>query len=390
MYEICGRVSDMVGFHYRDNREACYMILYTIACTFNVLLDLVTTYYMVFEISKGLGFRTYDGEKLSDIDEFPDQFETYSMQRLLGENTYDYAFPSTMLIPFLIEPFVTIYVPLKLGILIVRSHPEIVGGAAEEYLAAMPMDMGRYADILLDVVLAVLVLYFPGGWTWQLYFALAGCHVLIYAFDHWKVLRNIPSCTYASMDVDWWSQVMLAPCVGVILSCLVFKANCQGHGFCLEGFALPFACTAVFVLHCVAHILLLVYFVPTFSTNIVGADAETSTYRECASRTACSWFTANPVHCLRSKYTFEDTPACMYFMPGKEHCQQVNEKIGLFFSNTRVEMEDYDDHQSFVQVGEAGKEMARSLSKLLPSPRDAARECFSPRQPGPEGARSHN
>merc|ERR550514_2267135 len=134
MYEICARVSDMVGFHFRDNREACYLILYTISCTFNILLDFVTTYYIVFEMSKGLGFRTYHGEKLKDIDSFTEQFETYAMQRLLGENTYSYAFPSTFLIPFLIEPFITIYVPLKIGILIVRSHPEIAGGAAEEYL----------------------------------------------------------------------------------------------------------------------------------------------------------------------------------------------------------------------------------------------------------------
>jgi len=376
MYEICGRVADMVGFHYRDNREACYMILYTIACTFNVLLDLVTTYYMVFEISKGLGFRTYHGEKLSDIDSFPDQFETYSMQRLLGENTYDYAFPSTMLIPFLIEPFVTIYVPLKLGVLLVRSHPELVGGSAEEWLAAMPMDMGRYADILLDVVLAVLVLYFPGGWTWQLYFALVGCHLLIYAFDHWKVLRNIPACTYASMDVDRCSQIMLAPCVGVIASCLVFKANCQGHGFCLEGYALPLVCIAAFALHCVVHVLLLVHFVPTFSKDIVGADAETCTYRECASSIASSWFTANPVHCLRSKYTFEDTPACTYFMPGKEHCQEVNEKIGVFFSTSPVEMEDYDDSSPFAQVSDALK---RGASRLLSkSPRETVPEDTAP------------
>jgi len=379
MYEICARVSDMVGFHYRDNREACYMIMYTIACTFNILLDLVTTYFMIFEISKGLGFRTYHGEKLSDIDTFHEQFETYAMQRLLGENTFDYAFPSTMLIPFLIEPFVTIYLPLKVGVLIVRSHPELVGGAAEEYLAAIPMDMGRYADILLDVVLAVLVLYFPGGWTWQLYFALAGCHVLIYAFDHWKVLRNIPACTYASMDVDWWSQLMIAPCVGVIAACLVFKANCQGHGFCLEGSSLPFVCAVAFALHCVAHVLLLVYFVPTFSTVVVGADAETSTYGECASSTACNWFTANPVHCLRSEYTFEDTPACTYFMPGKEHCQQVNEKIGVFFSDSRVEMENYDDGHLIAQasqflVGSASKLLTRGPSLRSPSettPRDA-------------------
>merc|ERR1719458_1202069 len=34
MYEVCARVSDYVGFKFQDSRETCYMILYTVACTF--------------------------------------------------------------------------------------------------------------------------------------------------------------------------------------------------------------------------------------------------------------------------------------------------------------------------------------------------------------------
>lgn len=351
MYEICARVSDYVGFHYRDNREACYMILYTVACTFNILLDFVTTYYIVWEMSKGLGFRSYHGTKLRDIDDFTDQFETYAIQRLLGENTYSYAFPSTFLIPFLIEPFITIYLPLKIGLIIVRSHPELVGGDAEEFLAAIPMDMGRYADCLLDVVLAVLVLYFPGGWTWKLFFALGFCHMFIYAFDHWKVLRNIPRCTYASMDVDWWSQAMFAPCVATIGSCMIFKANCQGYGYCVEGvWELVPLCSVFWILHCVVHLLILVHVVPRFGEKVVGSGAETNQYEACAKETPCTWFTANPVHCLRSKYIRDDTPACMYFIAGKEHCQKVNPKVGTYFSCTRAEMEEYDEGKSFSQA----------------------------------------
>lgn len=56
------------------------------------------------------------------------------MQRSLAENTYAYAFPSTYLIPFLIEPFPTILAPLWIGRLIVRSHPEVQGLDAEEWL----------------------------------------------------------------------------------------------------------------------------------------------------------------------------------------------------------------------------------------------------------------
>merc|ERR1712018_416504 len=100
---------------------------------------------------------------------------------------------------------------------------------------------------------------FPGGYTHLTFFAMVASHTFIYLYDHWRVLRSIPKCTFASMDVDWWSQVMLIPCCGLILSCLVFKANCQGCGFCLGDWNVLQAMLAAFVLHCIAHLLLLIY-----------------------------------------------------------------------------------------------------------------------------------
>merc|ERR1719230_779367 len=99
--------------------------------------------------------------------------------------------------------------------MIVRTHPEIIGQAAEGWLVSTPMEMGRYADLLLNVLLGILIFYFPGGFTHSLFFALAASHVFIYSFDHYRVLRVIPSCTFASLDVDWCSQAMLAPCCGL-------------------------------------------------------------------------------------------------------------------------------------------------------------------------------
>ena len=37
------------------------------------------------------------------------------------------------------------------------------GLSAEAYLAAFEFDLGRYADILLNVFLGILIFYFPGG-----------------------------------------------------------------------------------------------------------------------------------------------------------------------------------------------------------------------------------
>mmetsp|Transcript_89453 Transcript_89453/g.253434 ORF Transcript_89453/g.253434 Transcript_89453/m.253434 type:complete len:423 (+) Transcript_89453:855-2123(+) len=359
MYEVCARVSDSVSFLFKDNRETCYMILYTIACSFNILLDMVTTYFMVWEIIKGLHFRTYDGTMIHEVGEFNARFESYAMQRSLAENSYSYAWPSTYFIPFLIEPLAAIWVPLKLSLLITRCHPEIRGRAAESLFQAAPMEMGRYADIILNIVLGILIFFFPGGYTHWLFLFLAFSHTWIYAFDHCRVLRTIPSCTFASMDVDWWSQVMLIPCCGMILSCLIFKTNRQGYGIELEGPAITQACFAAFILHCIVHALLLVYIVPMFGkTPQENAALDSMTYQEVARRTAVSWFSANPVHCLRSQHLYKHAPHCGYFTLGKEHLLKVNESIGCYFHE-----EDEEPKGAAGEADGAGGWMAKLLRK---------------------------
>lgn len=53
------------------------MMLYTIACMFNVLLDFVTTYITAGIVLESLGFRTYFGVKIRDLDSFTLRFESY-------------------------------------------------------------------------------------------------------------------------------------------------------------------------------------------------------------------------------------------------------------------------------------------------------------------------
>merc|ERR1719224_89263 len=110
----------------------------------NVFLDMIVTYWVAWKVMTGLDFRTYHGERLSNIDVFTEQFETYAMQRSLGANTYAYAWPSTFFLCFVIEPVVTIMVPYFLGKVIVRTHREIRGVTAENYLMAFEFDLGRY------------------------------------------------------------------------------------------------------------------------------------------------------------------------------------------------------------------------------------------------------
>eukprot|EP00928_Gymnodinium_smaydae_P079840 TRINITY_DN63676_c0_g1_i1.p1 TRINITY_DN63676_c0_g1~~TRINITY_DN63676_c0_g1_i1.p1 ORF type:complete len:958 (-),score=136.81 TRINITY_DN63676_c0_g1_i1:77-2950(-) len=342
MYEICARVADNIGFKFKDSRESCYMVLYLVACSFNVALDMVTTYFMAWEISIGLGFRLYDGTRLQHVEDFSDRFESYAMQRILAENAMAYAWPSTYLIPFLIEPVATVVAPLVLMKWIIRSHPEISKHCAESILQSTPMELGRYADLLLNVVLGILIFFFPGGYTALLFFGMVGAHLYIYCYDHYKVLRIIPASTFATMAVDWWSQALTAPICATILSALVFKANCQGHGYCLEdGNHVVYFCVAVWLAHVVVHLLLLVYVVPLLGRHGMENAQADFTYKQVASQIACSWFTANPVHCLRSRYIYNDVPSCSYFVRGKEHTMRLNKRANSFFNDSAAEAEKF-------------------------------------------------
>lgn len=340
-----------------------YMLMYLAACMINVFLDMVVTYWVALKVMIGMDFRTYDGTRLVDISSFTEQFETYAMQRSLGENVFAYAWPSTFFLCFLIEPIVTIIAPLYVGRWIVRAHPGITGIHAEAYLLAFELDLGRYADILLNVFLGILIFFFPGGYIWTLFFAMAFSHLYIYIFDHWKVCDVVPFVKITSPYLDWWAQVMMAGCCALILACLVFKANCETYSpYCIQGVPLIAGCTAAGVAHFVVHLLLLVYLVPKLERD--AKDLETDSYytrfESVAKEEPRTWFSVNPVHCLRSKYIHMHKKYCRLAYFGKEHLLEKNVSIGCFFEDIAAEAEEeggFSNSIGILQKFISGKEL---------------------------------
>jgi len=344
MYVVCDLCCDIIGFVYKYTKMITYMLMYLAACMINVFLDMVVTYWVALKVMVGLDFRTYHGERLSDVDTFTEQFETYAMQRSLGENVFAYSWPSTFFLCFVIEPFATIMIPYVIGRHIVRTHAEIRGRHAEAYLLAFEFDLGRYSDILLNVFLGILIFFFPGGYIWTLFFAMSFSHAYIYVFDHWKVCNVIPWIKITSPAVDWWAQVMMAGCCGMILSCLVFKANCESYSnYCIQDMRLIASCTAAGVAHFVVHLLLLVYLVPWLGhdSKDLETDSLFTVYESVAKEEARTWFSVNPVHCLRSKYIHKHHKHCKLAFWGKEHLLQRNPGLGCYFEDAEAETEDY-------------------------------------------------
>jgi len=352
MAEMCSRVADTIGFEYKETRENCYMVLYLLAIVINVGLDIWTTYYMASQIMIGLHFRTEDGRLLADVHNFLERFESYALQRSMGQQLYEYAFPCTFLVPFLAEPLAVIFAFSRIFMLLIRSHPEVKPWVSRSWLAALDLELGRYADCLVNVFLAVLVFFFPGGYTHWVFALLAVCHAYIYVYDHYRVLRVVPRIVIHSMSVDFCAQVLLAPACGILLVCLIFKGNCSKNAlYCVEAEPLLWLCLAAFLLHCAVHALIICFVVPCWVGQTSSKDKvyrkDAKSFKDVAAEEPCSWFTANPIHCLRSSFVYHHSPPCSFYTPGMEHTMQVNESIGCHF--TEVD-ETVEDVHSYLQL----------------------------------------
>lgn len=358
MYVVSGEVADRIHFQYVESRELCYMGMYLFGCVCNVLLSMICAYYVAFYAMVDVGMKTYDGTPLADIKGFTERFETYAMQQEMGRTLLNYAMPFTTLVPFLAEPVLTMYIPYKLMLLIVRTKADIQGVTAEAYLKPLVMDTSRYADVLLNVMLAVGILFFPGGFNLVMFIGLALSHIYIYALDHYCVLRASAACDFGSKTIDWWAQwVMCIPC-GAILVCFIYKFNCEGYvgdvggrilygeeaGVKIGGHSVPLvpACLVAFIGHIILHTVVLVFIVPCFGHR--QKEPRDEHYQHCARRSPISWFSGNPVHCLRSQFIYDHSPACDFSMLGKQHLVRVNHSIGCYFSEQGAEAEEYTHH----------------------------------------------
>jgi len=200
------------------------------------------------------------------------------------------------------------------------------------------MDLSRYGDLLLNLMLCALMIFFPPGWLLQMFVGLGVAHIYIYAFDHYRVLRAVPGFEFTSDRVDAIAQGMLAIIVGIVLAGAIFKSNCQANLPCATGGALVSRMVAAFTIHCAVHFFLLKKVVPILGAYAKGGDDDESTYHEVAANIPCTWFSANPVGCLRSKHIYKDKQPCVQFVAGKEHLLNVNPSWGCHYKREKTKI----------------------------------------------------
>lgn len=323
------------GFRFVDDEERAYISLYNFALSLNLILDMMLTAFLSYRQMVGRGVHTADGRLLQDLGTYQEIFESYPMQKALGNTIYHYCWPATFFLPFVAEPLALVVFPHHVGCLFIRSRKDLDGKRAEKALALPIMEQARYADVIFNVNLVVLIPFIAPGYMLKVFIPLLFSHVVIYAYDHWKVLRSALRFNWSGDSVNSYAQKLFSVPTGLLAAGLVFKVNqwsgdpkILGSGY-LHGEKMWGCMLCACVVHIVIHLLLLEYLVPVLG-NVERVQAE-DTYEACSRKTPCSYFSSNPVHCLRSKYIYKHNPPQGYYIVGKEHLLVTNAKIGAHF-----------------------------------------------------------
>jgi len=334
MYFLADVVADRANFGFEDEREVAYNYVYVSACVLNAILDVGIMLFLAYRIMIGIGAHTADDRLLSSLHDFREIFEAYPLQKIFGELLYEYSFPACFAIPFFVEGLLTIGAPYQLNKMLVLSHDEVQGRVAEQTMTYfLPMNLGRYGDIILNMILCSLVFFCPGGFTLPLFLAFFVSHCCIYMYDQWRVLRATPTFFYASKEVDKFGQLQLIIPTVILEGCFFFRFSQMYPSDVLSGWLLYFLGFAAAAIHCAVHYACVIYLVPMFDPD--PHEPSTKTYAEIAASHPMTWFSVNPVHCLRSKYIYKHNPPNIYCINGKEHLQKSNEKIGAYFQELK-------------------------------------------------------
>lgn len=327
MYLVCDRVANNVGFHTRDQQQAAYVVLYTGAVLVNTIVDVSILLVSCYFNMKARNVRTDDGLLLQDLPDYTSIFKSQPMMKSFGQMLFDYSFPSCFIIPFVAEAFFLYGLLPHLFRNIVGSRSVSLQGA-EYLLKPVTMDLGRYGDILINMSLMAACFMTSSGWALRMMLGLLGGCLFIYVYDRWRVLRRVETFFFASFSTEEVAQKLLALPCATLASAIAFQVHGMGIRV-LEGWSVFTLMAAAFLVHLVLHVVAIHVLVPRLAH--VDHPRLDTPYSEAAAHVAGSWFSTNPVHCLRSSFLHQQSPPCIYYLKGKEHVLMRNERIGIYY-----------------------------------------------------------
>jgi len=332
LFVVASNVAESAGFRYEDDQQRFYIIMYNTALIVNLAMDLALTATLSYNQMAGRGVHVADGRLLADLTSLQEVFESYPMQKSMGKLLLKYCWPATFFVPFFLEPIGICWLPYHIGTKLIGSDKRMTDVRAEKALELPIMEQGRYADVIFNAILVSVVPFIAPAYMHKIFGWFIFSHCWIYAIDQWKVLRCVTRFYFARHETSCFAQKLFSIPCGILLAAFVFKANqMSGTGGLGSGKLQGGALWGAILGACVGHIILHVQLLGSMEGGIYKGEEEDVEYSVCAKEQPATWFSCNPVHCLRSKHIYEHQPSHGFFVAGKEHLLQANPDIGAHF-----------------------------------------------------------
>eukprot|EP00441_Pelagodinium_beii_P015297 CAMPEP_0197655374 /NCGR_PEP_ID=MMETSP1338-20131121/39413_1 /TAXON_ID=43686 ORGANISM="Pelagodinium beii, Strain RCC1491" /NCGR_SAMPLE_ID=MMETSP1338 /ASSEMBLY_ACC=CAM_ASM_000754 /LENGTH=918 /DNA_ID=CAMNT_0043231009 /DNA_START=31 /DNA_END=2787 /DNA_ORIENTATION=+ len=334
LFAVSSMGAKKCAFHSEDEMQKCYTVFYNSALILNLVMDIGLQTYLSYLQMVGVGAHVADGRLLGSLDSLQEIFESYPVQKSVGKLLFTYCWPCTFLVPFLGEPFGMQWLPWHMGQILVGNDKRIQGENAEKSLELGEMEQGRYADCLFNMVLVCCIPFISPGYLAMTFGALIISHVYLYVYDQCKILRYVRKFNFSGPEVHYLGMQLFAIPCAILAAALVFKANQMsadaevlGSGY-LQGYQVGAACFGAMLVHFIIHLTVLDYVVKPYEMS---GKAGNHTYAEAARTQAATFFSTNPIHCLRSKYVLNHSPPQFPYAAGKEKLMKTNPQIGAFY-----------------------------------------------------------
>lgn len=247
------------------------------------------------------------------------------MQKFAGQQLFVYNVYGCFLVPFLMEPIATIAAPYYLTCLYVRSRPLSFKDSLHSFGA--PMDLGRYADHLVNFSLAIASLFFASGYVLPTLAGLLVSFLFCYMYDRVRVLRYVDCFNYPTAAAENIAHELLAIPCAALAAVAAFQCRIVG-AFGLDEGWMVWVVFFAFFLHILLHHLLLrlVRALSKGQSKLCGLSLP---YSQVVQRHLTDWFSANKVHCLRTKYVLGlETPTNL-IAPGEAWSRRRDEATSI-------------------------------------------------------------
>ena len=313
LYRLCDNLSDKSRPVSKDMRDCFYVVQFYVACRFNLTLDIVLLAWTSYKEMSWNGIRTSDGVLISKLDTLEKIIESYPLQKFLGTALFLNNI-SCFLLPFLFES-ATFLAPRFAGILGVRTR-KIRFKEAVGLLKPERMDLGRYADLLLNFTLMITCFFFSSGWVLYSSALLVVGNAYVYVYDRWRSVRYMAAFTYGSNVVDHVAQLLLGEPCAVLAGALMYHLRLM-RTFALGSDWTIFLVVLVMVTHILLHVCVMGVITRTVPLEPKEEESSDETYEDVEKRsmTTHTYFNSNVVHCLREKYVHGDKQATPFYAP---------------------------------------------------------------------------